>query len=86
MRSSGIRILVSLPGPINTPFAERASNGKYKETKALTKEYVAKRIWRQIEKKKPYLVIDWKIGISVFIAKSFPRLAQFVIRTTLKRR
>lgn len=86
MRSSGIRILVTLPGPINTPFAERASNGKYKETNALTKEYAAKRIWRQIDKKKGYQVIDWKVKTSVFIAKFLPRVAERVIMNRLAKR
>jgi short-subunit dehydrogenase len=86
MKSSGIRILVALPGPVNTPFAERASKGKYQETRALTKEYVAKRIWWQIEKRKPYLVIDWKIRIGLFLAKLLPLLARRVIANALQKR
>lgn len=83
MRPQGIRILVSLPGPINTPFAERASSGKYKETGALTKEHVAQRIWKQIERRKPYQVIDWKIRIGLFLAQTFPQLAQRTIKKRL---
>jgi len=86
MRSQGIRILVTLPGQIDTPFAERASYGKFKQTGSLNKTYVAKRIWKQIEKKKSYQIIDWKCRIDLFLAKLFPRFAEKVILNHLSKR
>jgi short-subunit dehydrogenase len=83
MRSSGIRILVALPGQIDTPFAERASNGKYKQIGAMKKEYVARRLWKQIEREKGYQVIDWKVRLGLFFAKAFPRTAARMIMNSL---
>lgn len=86
MRPFGIRILVALPGQINTEFAERASKGKFQQKGGMKKEYVAQRIWKQIEKGKGVEVIDWKIRCELFFAKLFPRLAEKAVLKTLKRR
>lgn len=86
MRPFGIRVLVSLPGPINTPFATRASNHKYKQKGGLKKEYVAQCIWRQIENGKQFQIIDWKYRIGVLLAKMFPRLAERIVAKSLMKR
>lgn len=86
MRSQGIRILVSLPGPINTEFAKRASQGKFKQENGLKKQYVAACIWKQIQKQKPFQIIDWKCRISIALAKCFPHWAKQAIAKNLTRR
>lgn len=83
MKPCGIRILVSLPGPIRTEFAERASRGHFKQKGGLTKEYVAKQIWRQIETGKNYQVIDWKNRIALKFAKIFPGLAEKMVMSSV---
>lgn len=86
MRIKGIRILVSLPGPINTPFAETASGGKFKQRGALSKKYVAKRLWQQIEQKKSHEIIDWKCRLQVGLARLFPQIAKKLISAQLSQR
>lgn len=86
MRSFGIRILTALPGQIDTPFAERASRGQFQQKSGLKKEYVAERIWRQIEKKKRIEIIDWKYRLWIFLAKLFPRISERVIAKSLSKR
>ncbi len=75
MRPFGIRVLVSLPGPIDTEFATRASNNGFVQTSkfALKKERAAELIWRQIEKRKPVQIIDWRYRIGLFFMKFVPR-------------
>lgn len=86
MRPFGIRILVALPGPIETPFAERASRGKFRQESGLKKEYVAKRIWGQIVDKKQFQVIDWKQKVGIWLARLFPRWAEIAIAKSLAKR
>lgn len=86
MRKHNIRILVSLPGQIDTDFAFRASGGKYRQEGGMKKEWVAKRLMRQIERRIPYEVIDWKVRMSIFLAKLLPNAAARLIAKNLQRR
>lgn len=86
MRGSGIRILVSLPGQIDTEFAFRASGGKYRQEGGMKKEWAAKRLMRQIERCIPYEVIDWKVRMGIFLGKLLPNAAANIIAKNLKRR
>lgn len=84
-----IRVLVALPGQIDTEFAEKASKGRYKHKPSfwvLRKEDVARSIIEQIEKKEPYKVIDWRYRFCLFISKIFPKLCARVLSARLKAR
>lgn len=86
MSPFGIRVLVSLPGQINTEFAMKASGGKYRQKAGMKKEWAAKRIIRQIDCEIPFEVFDWKVRIGVFFAKFFPRHATQLIAKNLRKR
>lgn len=70
LKQKGIAILVCLPGMIRTPFAEKAARKKVVVSKYQTMSplNVAKKIIWQIERKKRFLVIDWRYKISLFFA------------------
>lgn len=86
MKPYEIRVLVSLPGPIDTPFALRASKGKFQEHIGLSTEWVALRLLKQIEKQKPFEILDWKMQLQVFLARCLPTLAARVVANDLKKR
>ncbi|MBU6383274.1 MAG: SDR family NAD(P)-dependent oxidoreductase [Verrucomicrobia bacterium] len=86
MRPFDIRILVSLPGQINTDFAFQASKGKYRQEGGMKKEWVAKRIMRQIAHQIPYEVIDGNTKFQIFLAKLLPSLANRLIMKGLRKR
>ncbi len=89
----GIRILVSCPGQIDTPFAKHASQGAFQghNKGAISAEKAATLLWRQIEKKQRCIVIDFRYRLAVRIAACFPRkwvqrsLAATILRRILKR-
>lgn len=70
VKDKGISILVALPGMIRTPFAEKAAGKKVFVPKyqTISPLKVAKKIVSQIERKKGFLVIDWRYKISLFFA------------------
>lgn len=76
MRPFGIRVLAALPGQIATPFAERASLGSFRQRRSLftmSPEYVAQKIWDQIEQGKGVSVIDWRYRLALMLARLTPR-------------
>ncbi len=75
MRPHGIRILVAIPGQIETPFAFRASRENYKKHTlwALKKETVVQSLWTQIQNKKGVQIIGWRSRLELFLARLFPR-------------
>ena len=77
MRPFGIRVLVSLPGPIDTGFAAHASNNGFIQNSrfALKKEKAARLIWNQIEKRKGIQVIGWRNQLGAALLKLMPRSA-----------
>lgn len=82
MKPQGIRILSALPGPFETPFAARASKGKYQSSgKGLSAEKVAEAIWSQIERNNPYQIIGGKFKF--YLSRCLPRsiLDQIFLRS-----
>lgn len=76
MNPSGIHVLVSLPGPILTPFAASASFGRFKPKKnfwTLEPDLVAQKIWEQIEKKKRFSYLSWRYAFAFQLAKWIPQ-------------
>ncbi|MBS0625763.1 MAG: SDR family NAD(P)-dependent oxidoreductase [Verrucomicrobia bacterium] len=76
MRRSSIRILSALPGQIQTEFSQRASNQKKDHSsKAMTKEYAAEKIWRQILKRKQVerfnALYAWAAKLSRYLPRSW---------------
>ena len=72
VKKHGIRILVSCPGQIKTPFRERASSGLNKNQEgfeAMSVEKAARLILKQIEGKKALQIIDFRYSAIVFIAR-----------------
>jgi uncharacterized protein len=76
MRPYGIRILVTLPGPILTSFAAKASGregAKVKSSLAMSVEQAADLIIDQIDRRKGYAIIDWRSRIAMFFMRLMPR-------------
>jgi hypothetical protein len=76
MRPFGIRILAALPGQIATPFANKASQGRFSQTPslfALRPESAAEQIWKQIENRNPIAIIDWRYRLAFSLASLLPK-------------
>lgn len=75
LSSSGIRVLCSCPGQIETEFRFRASKGKTKLRTGVTmsKEEAVNYIWKQILKKKPVVIFNWAYRLQVFLTKFIPQ-------------
>ena len=76
MRPFGIRILVSLPGPILTSFAARASQKNDVQALtllALSTEKAAALILDQIDKRKGYAIIDWRSRLGILLSRCLPK-------------
>ncbi len=89
MRPFCIRVLAALPGPIATEFAARASNNGFVQESgfALKKEYAAECIWKQIERRKPIQIIDWRNRLGIFMMKCLPRsLREHWLQKALRKR
>lgn len=72
IKQYGIRVLVSCPGQIHTSFRERASLGHDRSKpgfKTISVERAAALIWKQIQKKKPFEIIDFRYKLLLFIAR-----------------
>ena len=74
MRPYGIRILVSLPGQIATPFAAKAAKKPRLalRTFSMSAERAASLILRQIERQIPVSIIDWRTKWLAYAARLFP--------------
>ncbi len=75
MRPFDIRVLVCLPGQIATPFASRAARRKNLPIPyfSMPIEKAVRLILRQIERKKPYILFDWKTRWAIRISRCFPK-------------
>lgn len=76
LRVKGIRVLVSLPGQIATPFAENASRGRFRQSRSpftLTPCSAAKKIVKQIERQKGVSALALPYRLAKFFAKLSPR-------------
>lgn len=75
----GVRILAACPGVVSTRFTERAAENRDESKKqkaeitAMTSEFAAEEIWRQIEKGKPVHIFNWKYRFLTFITRLLPK-------------
>jgi|GEM_PF-1168475 len=90
MSPYGIRVLASILGPVATPFAHRASSGRYTQTpswKVISPERAAQKIWEQILKRKAVSAIDFRTRAFLLAAKLLPRpLLEWILQKNLARR
>lgn len=90
MKPFRIRILASLPGPIATPFAQRASFGRFTDRPSfttLTPARAAQLIWRQIETKKSTQIIGFSMRAILALTQLIPRaLVERVLQNNLAKR
>ena len=83
LSSSGIRVLTSILGRFNSPFFKKARKGKENlgslDVMSLSK--TAHHILRQIEKKKGYLIIDYRYKLLQFFSYLVPnKIISFILR------
>jgi short-subunit dehydrogenase len=68
----GVRVLVACPGMVQTQFRVRAGgfpSHKQSRQPIMSAPYAAQEIWRQIEKRKPLRVFDWKYRLITFLSQ-----------------
>lgn len=93
MEKEGIRVLTACPGQILTRFQARASGQNHSSSEkgdalSMRPEFVAKKIWNQIQKGKTITVIDWRyrlmhyLGVYLFTRKF---MGKIVSKNILKR-
>jgi len=89
LKGTGIRVLTTMLGQVDTPFRERASLGQFskRDRSVIAVEKAACAIMKQIDKKRGLLIIDWRYRILVFLALFLPKpwLYQLLSRSILKR-
>lgn len=76
MRPAGIRILAALPGPIATPFAKKASKGRFTQHsswRVLSADRAAELIWKQIQRKKGVQIIGFWTRLFLFVSHFVPK-------------
>lgn len=91
LKSSGIRVLVSCPGPVDTRFRETASKGRskaaIKQFGVMKSDFVAQEIWWQIQKGKAVHIIDWKYRLGLFLLNFLPKSLAFrILSSSVKSR
>jgi len=89
LKPFNIYSLCFCPGSVATEFAVKASHGFYKESPqmAMSQEQVAKAILWQIEKKKRYLIYNYKFKFLVYLMRCLPfRLQSYLLKKTIARR
>lgn len=74
VRHTGIRVLCSCPGQIDTSFRVKASKGQFRKKTLLTLpvKAVVLSILRQLKKKQPVKVIDWRYRVLLTLQKWLP--------------
>lgn len=85
----GIRVLTALPGQVKTNFRARASRLQSQEESflAISAEYAAKQLWRQIQKKKVRFVFSGVYKLLVLFSKLLPKGAyHHFLEQTINRR
>ncbi len=70
-KREGIRVLVSCPGQVDTPFAERAAKRRISQEKGIVirKEQVITSLLKQIENGKGLQIIDWRYRLLLWLTK-----------------
>lgn len=72
VRKYGIRVLTICPGMVVTNFQKRAGGVNLQQAGALSPNFVAEQIWKQIEQLESLRVIDWKYRFLTFLSHFFP--------------
>ncbi len=74
LRNQGIKVLCTCPGRFDSKFAFRATKGAQKKTElgAMSTEFVANTIWKQIESGKRIWLFDWRYKLLVVFSKLIP--------------
>lgn len=82
-----IRILASILGPVATPFAQRASQGRFIQSpswRVLTPERAAQKIWEQILSRRAVAAIDFRTRLFLQFAKILPTsLLRYILQKNL---
>ncbi len=75
LKGSGIRVLISCPGQIDTPFRIRASKGQFIEKQGIDipVQKAAKAILKQIQKGRRSSIIDWRYRLAVLVSCCLPK-------------
>lgn len=84
----GIRVLVTCPGMVVTPFATRAAQRPFQHGAfVMSAQQAAEKIWKQINKRKAKTIIDWKYKILHLLLPFIPNfwLSQIFWRNVSKR-
>jgi uncharacterized protein len=69
LENSGIRVLVSCPGQVDSAFAERAAKKKIEKREfAMTPEFAANVIWKQIQNLDGCKIFNWKYRFFSWVA------------------
>jgi len=71
-KSSGVRVLAACPGVVATNFRSSAGGhqkSKNNDLKAMTADFAAEEIWKQIIKGKKLHIFNWKYRISAFMCR-----------------
>jgi short-subunit dehydrogenase len=92
-RNTGVHVLIVRPGFTATEIRTRMLNEKgtaqgashIEEKKSLRADKVAKKIFRAQLRRKPYLMIGSEAFFSFYIKKWFPRLADRLLYSFIKR-
>jgi uncharacterized protein len=74
LKPQGIRVLVACPGQIATSFRQKASKGVFNKKTPLTLpiNLVVKKLLKQIEREKPYSIIDYRYKILLALIRLLP--------------
>jgi short-subunit dehydrogenase len=69
LENTGVRVLVSCPGQVDTSFAERAARKKMRRHEpAMSSEFAANQIWRQIQTLKDCKTFNWQYRLVSWMA------------------
>ncbi len=89
VRESGVRVLTSCPGMVDTNFRFRASGDHMMKPSGISMpvDVAAKEIWGQIERRKPVHTFNWKFRWLTWLGRILPRsLLAKALKASVKER